>query len=194
MSKNRITAIYFDPGSFPMPPAYTAYTAIENETDITFIGMEKDVYADDSMTVFDDDEIGHAPSLPAGNYYIHARGMEGDDRYKREFFIIEEESGKTAAKFILDNKKHVMSFGDAFERAVAQGDVDYSRFEIEFSKKYLGGVFAGVIEGNDAFWNRFHEDLDVATTPDNLNMLREAKGEPALPVIFRSPFDKPVLN
>lgn len=194
MAQNRIHYIYFDPASFPMPPAYTAYTAIENEGSITFIGLEKDIYADDNVTIFEDDEIGHAPSLPDGDYFLHARRLDGDDRYKIEFSIIDAETGNIAGQYTLDNKQHVMSYGEVFARAAAEGLVDYGRLETEFSKKYLSGVFSGIIEGNDEFWNRFHEDLDVATTPINLNMLREERGEPVLPVIFQSPFEKPKLN
>lgn len=194
MTKNRITAIYFDPDSFPMPPAYTAYTAIEGDDTITFIGMEKESYLDDNITIFDGEEIAHAPSLPAGDYYLRAHTLEGADRYKIEFFMIAEKTGEIVSQHILDNKQHVLSFSRAFDNAVSKGDVDFGTFETEFSKKYLSQVFKSIIEGNDAFWKRFHDDLDVATTPLNLNMLREERGEAALPITFKSPHKKLTLN
>lgn len=197
MSRNRIIALYFDPATFPLSPHVETYVAEENDDEIVFTSVESaEPEIDDFISVFDADEEAHAPALPEGDYVIKATRLSDEARFKIEFEFINQRDSSVPVRVIFDARHYLNTYLHAFTAAVGTGSVIMSSSTEEmFSINYLRNCFAPMVSGNDDFWLRFYSDLDVATAPLNLQIAREAKGEPDKPIVVKSgETAKPVFN
>jgi hypothetical protein len=188
MSQNRIRALHFDPKSFPMPPSVEEYSAIEHVTHIVFFPQSpRAAVAEDYISEFSPDESGCALGLADDDYVLYIRRGEGDDLYRASFTFLDT-AGRDHKTVSLDLGSYMMSFQSAFKLASMRENFnsaeDVMAFEIRFSVTYLKNKLSEHIEGNDAFWLKFHRELDVATAPVNLQFNRELDDLPAKPVIY----------
>lgn len=197
MVKNRIRALIYDPATFPLAPTSERYKSVEQENEIFFYVIEKGYSRHEMMTEFDPEEKGFANTLPAGDYYVHLRVLDGDDRFKIEFSFCSEGSSDIAHKHIFDVQTYFNSCERAFKNAISKRTLIVATEDEEtFSMNYLRKSFKGLIEGNDDFWLHFYTDLDVAIAPINLAILRETLGLPRKPMRIGgdTPSPTPFMN
>lgn len=185
MTKNRIQAIAFDQRSFPLSPHYTWYDIYEEARRYVLVAHDKKVGAEnDFVCVFSDDEEGFSPLLVEGRYYLTAR-MDGDPScYVITFGFLNLETGQTIAETEFDATRYYLDYQRQFENAALHlvDPETRAKHEYKFSTIYLKRHFANLITGNDAFWNRLHGEIDMATAPHNFRIHAAQTGMKNLPV------------
>lgn len=187
MSQNRVLSLSFHPDHFPLAPNFIEFAVMETPDNVVIFTDAPTQRTADFVSLFTKEECGTALRLPCDAYHIEAKmlGAEGADQFKIVFSLLG--SGDTVHDAItFDAAAYLADYQTAYENAPHTGSHDHDReFERNFSSAYLKKAFDEKIDGNDAFWNKFYEELDAACVPLNYRITQHMNGEPAKPVVVR---------
>ncbi len=188
MSNNKVTALIFDKSTFILSPHYESYVSFVEDEKIVFLGINKEKCEDDFTVEFTGQEKCHAPLLSDNKEYVlMARILEGDDQYKISFALFQKNSPIIEAEVILDAQDYFISYSKKFARVAhhISSIEEATKFETDFSVRYLKKLFANIINGNDAFWEKLHSSIDTATAPLNAAITIDITSALPLPMVVR---------
>lgn len=142
---------------------------------------------DDFLVLFSKDERATAPKLPYENYHIEIKRLEGDDQFKIMFSFLDS-ADKVQDTVTLDALKYFLKRRLAYECLIPKPErgPQFETFYADFGVAYLQKFFGEKIEGNKAFWEQFHEQLDNACQPLQYQMEWYTNNFFVAPIIVRS--------
>jgi len=176
MTKNRVIALIFDQETFILSPHYDRFQIgldiRDGDNRYVIEGHDKEhFHPDDFTTIFSETQQGFVPNLPEGEYNFVARITHNQNEFKIVFSLYNTTTSTTEKEIVFDAEDYIEQYSEEFNKAGKALDKNQCyHFEHRFSTNYLKQFFGEIIEGNSDFWTQIYGDLDMATTPLNLQM------------------------